>query len=598
MMKRTDYQRLTRKKFLNYIRTLAALLMAGAAFAACSGSDDIISETQQPANPTEPQVYTLVIKASKSTNATTRALKEGYDSEKAKNTVDAYWTGNEKIDVAEIQGPNPVKIGTAKAAPSADGNTTITATLTAPSGIGDYIYFYLNGTNLDYTGQVGLLTGAGSISEKYDYAEGILDRGSITVSGDKIITNDGVTLGFDSSQAIVKFTLVDKANNDAPIYAKSLTIHDGKEQGLIKINNSFGREDIEYDDVIITPSGNSNVIYAALSYVYQSSLTLTATDGTDTYIYTKSDVSFINGKYYEITVKMTRQPRTYDLSQASSYTDDGNGFHVILAKDGDVLTGTFTDDDGNRYIQIADGATVTLDGVSINADGAWTSGNCAGITCQGDATIILKDGTTNTVKGFNSKYPGIFVPGNTDNPTNNNTLTIQGTGTLNASSNGSAPGIGGGYEISCGNIVIESGTITATGGQGAAGIGSGYGGCCGNITISGGTVTAYGGQYGAGIGSGDGGSCGDITITKDIVYVIATRGEDAESIGRGRNGSCGKIWFDTKEVYDGSNWIVSLGSGISYGDLYFFKNGDDTWLLKPPIHDNDDDPPVIHGPIG
>ena len=116
--------------------------------------------------------------------------------------------------------------------------------------------------------------------------------------------------------------------------------------------------------------------------------------------------------------------------------------------------------------------------------------------------------------------------------------------------------------------------------------------------ISGGTVTAYGGQYGAGIGSGDGGSCGDITITKDIVYVIATRGEDAESIGRGRNGSCGKIWFDTVKVYDGSIWIFSLGSGISYGDLYFFKNGDDTWLLKPPIHDNDEDPPFIIGPIG
>ena len=88
--------------------------------------------------------------------------------------------------------------------------------------------------------------------------------------------------------------------------------------------------------------------------------------------------------------------------------------------------GTYVYDKGSigRY-SIADGATVTLDGVSINASGTWTTGNYAGITCAGDATITLEG--TNTVKGFDEDYPGIQAAAG-------NTLTINGTGSLTASS--------------------------------------------------------------------------------------------------------------------------------------------------------------------
>ena len=81
----------------------------------------------------------------------------------------------------------------------------------------------------------------------------------------------------------------------------------------------------------------------------------------------------------------------------------------------------------NKKISIADGATVTLDNVSINyPSGPNYESGFAGITCLGDATIILKDGTTNNVAAMDYRYPGIQV-GPTDK-----TLTIQGTGTLNA----------------------------------------------------------------------------------------------------------------------------------------------------------------------
>ena len=198
------------------------------------------------------------------------------------------------------------------------------------------------------------------------------------------------------------------------------------------------------------------------------------------------------------------------------------------AIDGMTITGTLGVD---KKVSIADGATVTLDNVTIN--GTNTSG-WAGITCLGDATITLSG--TNTVKGFHENYPGIYVP-------QNKTLTIQGEGSLTASSNGYGAGIGGCYRSSCGNITITGGTVNATcSNRFSAGIGSGMGVSCGTITITGGTVTATGGNGAAGIGSGPSGSCGTITITDGVTSVTATKGANAtHSIGAGNSGSCGTV---------------------------------------------------------
>ena len=49
------------KKIMTNIKTLAALLMVGAALTACSSEDNFMND--QPANPTEPQVYTMTIEA-------------------------------------------------------------------------------------------------------------------------------------------------------------------------------------------------------------------------------------------------------------------------------------------------------------------------------------------------------------------------------------------------------------------------------------------------------------------------------------------------------------------------------------------------------
>ena len=253
-----------------------------------------------------------------------------------------------------------------------------------------------------------------------------------------------------------------------------------------------------------------------------------------------SSTTFAAGKIYNIT---RGTGATVDLSTKNTdYT----------AQNGETLTGTLAN---NVKISIADGATVILNGVSINANGGWTSGNYAGITCAGDATIILSG--TNTVKGFYENFPGIYVPVG-------NTVTIKGSGSLTASSNGFGAGIGGRFNIACGNIEIQGGTITATGGNQAAGIGSGRNANCGTITISGGTVSATGGNYAAGIGSGYEASCDAITISGGTV--TATGGSDGAGIGSGGFGSsCGAInitsGVTSVTATKGSNAPNSIGAG-------------------------------------
>ena len=179
-----------------------------------------------------------------------------------------------------------------------------------------------------------------------------------------------------------------------------------------------------------------------------------------------------------------------------------------------TLKGTLS---GNYKISIADGATVTLKDLTINGtNGSDNAYKHAGLSLAGDGTIVLKG--TNTVKGFYEDYPGIFVPVD-------KTVTIKGDGSLNASpfdggtDNSYGAGIGGGYNIACGNITIEGGNITATGGRFAAGIGGGNGASCGNITITDG-VTSVTATKGANtpnsIGAGNQGSCGTVTIGGNV----------------------------------------------------------------------------------
>ena len=266
---------------------------------------------------------------------------------------------------------------------------------------------------------------------------------------------------------------------------------------------------------------------------------------------------------YTGRLKVKGVKATSDAAPAAGKTVDLSTLTADYeAQNGDVLTGETT----SYKVTIAAGATVTLDGVNISL-----GGYC--IKCLGDATIILKDGSTNTLTSTTGDYPALSI-GDA-----NTTLTIQGsTGVLNVTSGEYCAGIGGGYtntDKTCGNIRIEGGVITAQGGRSGAGIGTDCGiATCGDIIITGGTITAKGGYSAAGIGAGDGGSyrvvCGDITIANTVTKVTATKGDYApHSIGKGYGdkASCG---------------TVTIG-GTKYWENNAAVNGGDTYLATSPL---------------
>lgn len=268
---------------------------------------------------------------------------------------------------------------------------------------------------------------------------------------------------------------------------------------------------------------------------------LTVTDGTNTYTVTPAApaTGFGDGPIY-VAMKPVSDDKTLTFTTAvgnknnsktvtAKSLEAGNMYPVGLkfgssrsyysgmeAQNGDIITSG----ESTGYFTVADGATITLDGLHISYAGndydySNPYGGHAGVHLLGSATIILKN--YNEIKMiYGSVYPAVYVP-------QGSTLTIKGNGDLRAYGadvrvgyEGGA-GIGGGNKynnkaVNCGNIVIDGGYVNAYGGNDAAGIGSGQEGTCGTITINGGYIEAHGGGGSAGIGGGDGGRCGTINI--------------------------------------------------------------------------------------
>ena len=629
------------KKNIFNIKTLAALLMAGAAFTACSNEDDFIKE--QPVSPT--QKYTMTVNALKGSDATTRALSL------SGKTLSAKWAATDQVSVfpeAWSSTTTLTPIGTLTAAASATGSTSLAGEVeTTNLNTGDNVQMLFPRATWDYTGQKGVLLAEddadNAIETKYDYA---LATPSITVSGTNEITANAA---FESQQAIVKFNLQDAGGS--AINAKSLKIYanggqlvqsrgmkktytpagwepvsgenkyyvyietnwaidisyttvDGSDYSEFYLDGDYGTNGCqvvggkyvyrfvftkEYGDAptqIIsimlysadhshgiyldeydgdTPIGFTNGMYlrqydhdsnpenadkvqkvdvkegtpvmastyGALTVTPESAASeltvalrnelgadtysfLVDADNGETYTFSKSNVNFENGKYYEITMKMTEAPQYVDLSTKTENYE---------AQNGDVLTGQLPSD---CQLTIAAGATVTLFNATVNYEGY---SNRAAVSCLGNATLVLKG--SNTVTCNSNEGAGIT-------PADGSTLTIQGNGILNV--NGKAEGcIGIGYRNGVngtGNVVINSGTIVIN--ANSAAIGAKYG-SIGNITINGGNVTAYGNDYAAAIGCGFESTCGNITITGGTVTAIGN-GVGCTAIGTGGNScTCGDI---------------------------------------------------------
>ena len=465
------------------MKKVYAFLMMAVALVACTREEQPRPET--PDQPQSPVTYTLSIQASKGQD--TRALVlDG-------NTLNATWGGSEQVLVYANGNPDQV---IATLTPDPNGQTgsascMLVGDFSQLPEAGNVLTLKLNSNN--YSDQRGTLA---YIADNCDYAVATLHVTGVD-NGQILSSERGAK--FESQQAIVKFSLKNDAGT--AINPTSLTVQ-------------VGGTPVATVNQIDANSGG--VLFVAIPAI-SGTIDLAATVGSDTYKYSRENVTFTAGKYYSITVKMTQKTSTsIDLSDESLYV---NG--LFTAQDGDVLTGTFQDAYGRR-VHIADGATVTLSSVNITK----TYIQHPGIVLDGSATIILEG--NNTIHSL-SNHAGILVGGP------GTTLTITGEGTLEVSADYTGAGIGSSGSssvtdvISCGNIVILGGTIKATSTRGA-GIG------CGSAA-AGGTV-----------------SCGNITISAPA-KVTATKGSGAPySIGPSASGQCGTV-----TIYDHVYWDESAG---------------------------------------
>lgn len=542
------------KIFRLFTIAAAALILS-----ACSSED-----TAQNNNPVAGRQmhFTATIAAPNSGAGTRTEYTE--DTENKKITV--AWKVDDEIALVHDKVMDVVKVKTV----NADGSATIDGTITSATDEATVQLVYpaarISGVTSDgnpvfdgsvegkISSQDGTLT---YIQNNIDFREG---EGQLSVNGTEVTLNAAVDMV--STIAIWKLTLQNDAATPAALAATKVTIKSGSD---------------ELASTAVLTTGKSTLYLAVPADGTSANICITATTADNDYFYMKEGVALEAKKYYQSTVQMTKGAHLAFLS--ADYE----------AKDGAILTGTLA---SNVKISIANNATVTLKDANINGSGTWTNADHAGITCAGTATINLEGEGTNTVKGFKNTYPGIYVP-------ENKTLTINGPGSLKASTGGThGSGIGGIHWGSCGNIIITGGTITAEGGAAAAAIGSGNAsscgdititggnvtaigninndyrgvgiGCgdgggeatnrakCGNITISGGTVTAIGKNGGVGIGSGWSGDCGTITITSGVTSVTATKGEGAtNSIGAGDGGTCGTVTIEA-----GAN-VIATGHALS-----------------------------------
>jgi hypothetical protein len=358
---------------------------------------------------------------------------------------------------------------------------------------------------------------------------------TFTLSGDKLTTanynNPFATITYYNFNIILNIKYLNITCTSPSIgYAiggnpnsiiPSITINDSN---VLTVNNGYigptkaitvGKASIKFNggSFATTPvNSNGDVLYCVTvprngthTIAVKNNTTGTSTDYTFTYEHPNDDNYYLwlpNGRYtltsnetdYSATVNGAAVTATLETKVGDGSIDVSKG--IITIYDGGyqiasqpysytgkvfTLSGTTT----ANTVTITGGAdTVKLNGVDMEP----TAGCALNINSGTDLTVVLNEGTTNTLISALS-YAGL------QKSQTSGMLTIKGTGTLVAHSatgsntSNNAAGIGSASGASCANITIEGGNITASAYRYVGAIGAGKGGSTSNIFIKGGNLT-------------------------------------------------------------------------------------------------------------
>lgn len=368
---------------------LVMMTVTGTLTTACSSSDD------EPAAPLQ-KANTLTVEAGMSDNIT-RALAD------AGTTLTATWTEGDEVKVYE----GGTLLGTLTPQTTGRATTKLVGELTqAPSASGVELTLKYKETN--YSGQDGTLAKIGST---YNYCKATT---TVTQSGNQY---SGSTANFASQQAIVKFTLK-KKSDESVIKATTMNIrYTGYSSTILSLTNLTASNSGEYYIALPPTDGDKT-------------LTISVNNGNDgkEYAIEAPATAFAAGLFYRRNVFFTYNAVNVFSEGDTGYTVEENS-HVLCKGTGS----------GTQLI-LKGGSTATLDGLTLQSPN-----NDCGIECKGDATIILKDGTTSTITSTTTQ--ALFVA-------SDKTLTIKGTGTLILE--GSTTAVGG-------TINIDENTLQSTG---------------------------------------------------------------------------------------------------------------------------------------
>ena len=247
----------------------AAVVAVGIVGVSCTGFDVELPEKIQEEHPQQKEgVYTLTLTAYK--GAPTKALTEATDGK----TIQSTW---ETSDVVKVYRGSDC-LGELHPATGGSASTELTGDLTTAPSKGDELTLTFSSEN--YASQTGTLE---YIAAHCDYATATV---TVTaVSGNAITTTPA---SFESRQAIVKFTLK-KTEGGTELAATQFLFNDGS---------------VTYT---VTPSPAASTLYVAIPAFGDRTITLSAQAADGYYDFTQSGVSFENGKYYRVTVSLTKQ---------------------------------------------------------------------------------------------------------------------------------------------------------------------------------------------------------------------------------------------------------------------------------------------------